>query len=142
MTYKILQIEQNEETIITKVEYDFDGELVEATIPHFAPKSFKDIEVGIFNRSLSVKNKSESITVSTSLMGELNAKMFSIEAIEILHKNTDQETDTSELSSFSNEDLRNQLDVLSLEFDRIKQMSDKNATQYDLVISELTNRVK
>ena len=53
MTYKITSTRQADITLITTVEYNFDGVLHTIEIPHFMPKSQSEIEQNIINAAQS-----------------------------------------------------------------------------------------
>ena len=53
MTYKITSTRQSDITLITTVEYNFDGVLHTIEIPHFMPKSQAEIEQNIINAAQS-----------------------------------------------------------------------------------------
>jgi hypothetical protein len=53
MTYKITSTRQADITLITTVEYNFDGVLHTIEIPHFMPKSQAEIEQNIINAAQS-----------------------------------------------------------------------------------------
>jgi hypothetical protein len=53
MTYKITLTRQADITLITTVEYNFDGVLHTIEIPHFMPKSQSEIEQNIINAAQS-----------------------------------------------------------------------------------------
>jgi hypothetical protein len=53
MTYKILSTRQAGETLITTVEYNFDGTIVVVDIPHFRKKTLEEIDSEIINRASS-----------------------------------------------------------------------------------------
>ena len=57
MSYRILEVSQEAETVTTKVRYDFNGKLVEVDIPHFAPQTEDDVIDGIENRMASEQRK-------------------------------------------------------------------------------------
>jgi len=67
MTYKIIETRQADITLITKVEYNFDGVIITVEVPHFMPKSQAEIEQNIINAA----------------QGEL-AKLNAIQQIEAL----------------------------------------------------------
>lgn len=67
MTYKIIETRQADITLITKVEYNFDGVISTVEVPHFMPKSQAEIEQNIINAA----------------QGEL-AKLNAIQQIEAL----------------------------------------------------------
>jgi hypothetical protein len=53
MTYKVISTRLAGETIITTVEYNFDGTIVTTEIPHFMKKTLEEIDIDIINRSAS-----------------------------------------------------------------------------------------
>jgi len=53
MTYKITSTRQADVTLMTTVEYNFDGVLHTIEIPHFMPKSEAEIEQNIINAAQS-----------------------------------------------------------------------------------------
>ena len=53
MTYKITSTRQSDITLITTVEYNFDGVLHTIEIPHFMPKTEAEIEQNIINAAQS-----------------------------------------------------------------------------------------
>ena len=53
MTYKITSTRQADITLITTVEYNFDGVLHTIEIPHFMPKTEAEIEQNIINAAQS-----------------------------------------------------------------------------------------
>ncbi len=71
MTYTILKAEQNEQTITTTVEYNFDGTIVTVDVAHFAPQSVKEINQNIENRALSEQKKLDDIAVAKQLLAQL-----------------------------------------------------------------------
>lgn len=71
MTYKILSTTQNEETITTKVEYNFDGTIVVCEVAHFMPNGIEDIELGISNRAISEQRKLDAITNNQTLISQI-----------------------------------------------------------------------
>lgn len=56
MNYKILS-RRTEETVITTVEYDFNGEVVVVDVAHFMPQSEDDIILGIENRAVTEQQR-------------------------------------------------------------------------------------
>ena len=68
MTYKILNIQANEETITTTIEYNFDGVIVTVNIPHFMPQNESDIEIGILNRAASEKRKLDATELNKTIL--------------------------------------------------------------------------
>lgn len=53
MTYKITATRQADITLITTVEYNFDGVLHTIEIPHFMPKTEAEVEQNIINAAQS-----------------------------------------------------------------------------------------
>jgi hypothetical protein len=53
MTYKITSTRQADITLITTVEYNFDGVLHTIEIPHFMPKTEAEVEQNIINAAQS-----------------------------------------------------------------------------------------
>ena len=53
MTYKITSTRQADITLITTVEYNFDGVLHTIEIPHFMPKAEAEVEQNIINAAQS-----------------------------------------------------------------------------------------
>ena len=53
MTYKITSTRQADITLMTTVEYNFDGVLHTIEIPHFMPKTEAEIEQNIINAAQS-----------------------------------------------------------------------------------------
>ena len=71
MTYKILSTRQNEESLYTLVEYNFDGKIVTVEVAHFAPKSVQEIEQSIKNRAASELYKIEAASQLNNLITDL-----------------------------------------------------------------------
>jgi hypothetical protein len=53
MTYKIISTTQLGATLITTVEYNFDGEILIVDVSHFMPDSLQKIEENIVDRAQS-----------------------------------------------------------------------------------------
>jgi len=70
MKYKILNISkgQEEENLITKVEFDFDGDKIEVDILHTMPKDKETIEKTIEKRAISEKRRLKEIKKNSELM--------------------------------------------------------------------------
>jgi len=49
ITYKILSTQQNQETLITKVEFNINGEIVVCDVNHFMINSEEEITTNIIN---------------------------------------------------------------------------------------------
>ena len=49
----LLMSSREEKTVMTLVEYDFNGTVVTVNIPHFMPQSEDDIILGITNREVT-----------------------------------------------------------------------------------------
>ena len=72
MTYKILSTRQIEETLITTVEYNFDGEIVLVDIPHFMPQNSQVIIDNIVSRSQSELARINAKNVISNIINDLN----------------------------------------------------------------------
>lgn len=72
MTYKILSTRQIEETLITTVEYNFDGEIVVVDIPHFMPQDSQVIIDNIVSRSQSELARINAKNVISNIINDLN----------------------------------------------------------------------
>jgi hypothetical protein len=72
MTYKILSSRQSDVTLITTVEYNFDGELVIVDIPHFMPENSQVIIDNIINTSQSELIKLQAKQVISTIINDLN----------------------------------------------------------------------
>jgi hypothetical protein len=71
MTYKITATRQADITLITTVEYNFDGVLHTIEIPHFMPKSQAEIEQNIINAAQSELARLQALNDIQSLMPTL-----------------------------------------------------------------------
>lgn len=71
MTYKITSTRQADVTLITTVEYNFDGVLHTIEIPHFMPKSEAEIEQNIINAAQSELARLQAIESIQSLIPTL-----------------------------------------------------------------------
>jgi hypothetical protein len=72
MTYKILSTRQIEETLITTVEYNFNGEIVVVDIPHFMPQNSQIIIDNIVSRSQSELARINAKNVISNIINDLN----------------------------------------------------------------------
>ena len=72
MTYKILSTRQIEETLITTVEYNFNGEIVVVDIPHFMPQNSQIIIDNIVTRSQSELARINAKNVISNIINDLN----------------------------------------------------------------------
>lgn len=72
MTYKILSSRQSDVTLITTVEYNFDGELVIVDIPHFMPENSQVIIDNIINTSQAELIKLQAKQVISNIINDLN----------------------------------------------------------------------
>lgn len=71
MTYKILTVEQNAETINTFVKYNIDGTIVETTVSSFMPATVNDIYTNIVNRAYSEQARLNAIANNEILVPEV-----------------------------------------------------------------------
>jgi len=71
MTYKIISTRQSNETLITTVEFDFNGKLHTVDIPHFMPQSQEEVEQTIVNASQSELAKLQAIENIETLVSNL-----------------------------------------------------------------------
>ena len=71
MTYKILATQQAGETLITLVEYNFDGTIFTTEVAHFMPNTEAEIEQNIINRAFSEIAKINATNVITDLISIL-----------------------------------------------------------------------
>lgn len=72
MTYKILSTRQSDITLITTVEYNFDGELIVVDIPHFMPENSQVIVNNIVNASQAELVKLQAKQVISTIINDLN----------------------------------------------------------------------
>jgi len=71
MTYKITSTRQADITLMTTVEYNFDGVLHTIEIPHFMPKTEAEIEQNIINAAQSELARLQAIESIQSLIPTL-----------------------------------------------------------------------
>jgi hypothetical protein len=67
MKYKILSVKSEGDHVVTEVEYNFNGETLTVSVPHFRPSSEDDIKTGIENRAASEKAKIDAAALCVSL---------------------------------------------------------------------------
>lgn len=67
MEYKIINVEQNEDTLTTTVEMTLSTGTRTIDIVHFRPGSVEDIDQSIKNRVMSEQSKIDAINTVTSL---------------------------------------------------------------------------
>lgn len=72
MTYKILSTRQIDVTLITTVEYDFNGQKVVVDIPHFMPSNEGVIIENIINASSAELIKLEARNNISNIINDLN----------------------------------------------------------------------
>ena len=75
MEYKIITIEQRDETVYTTVEYIIEGKTLEVVIPHFSPQTKTDVLLGIENRAKSEKRKLEVIAKNALVLSDLETEI-------------------------------------------------------------------
>lgn len=71
MTYEILTVEQNAETINTFVKYNIDGTIVEANVSNFMPATVDEIYTNIINRAYSEQARLNAIANNEILVPEI-----------------------------------------------------------------------
>jgi hypothetical protein len=71
MTYEIIEANTTDETLNTKVRFNLDGVEVICDIFHFMPRNKADIELGIYNRSISEQQKLSAFNLNSTLILEL-----------------------------------------------------------------------
>lgn len=71
MTYKILNTKVVNEHVVTEVEYNFNGTIVNLEVFHFMPKSQSEIEQNIINRAYSEKERLDSINFNENLITQI-----------------------------------------------------------------------
>lgn len=76
MTYKILSATADGDLLITVVEYDLGGELVQVSVPHFQPASKADVAQGIANRAVSEARKRDEAARVLQIAGEIQADIM------------------------------------------------------------------
>ena len=68
MTYKIISKRQDSDTLLTTVEYDFNGTKITIEVPHFQPQSVKEVIVGIENRGASEERKLNAAKIISEII--------------------------------------------------------------------------
>ena len=68
MTYKIVSKRQDSDTLLTTVEYDFNGTKITIDVPHFQPQSVKEVIVGIENRGASEERKLNAAKIISEII--------------------------------------------------------------------------
>jgi hypothetical protein len=71
MKYTIKETKQVDETVFTKVEYNFSGTKVTVDVAHFEPSSLADITLGIENRAKSEKRKLNKAAAALALLSTI-----------------------------------------------------------------------
>jgi hypothetical protein len=141
MNYKITAKSQNGDTLNTSIEFTYDGEVRQVSVPHFQPKSLEEIEVGIQNRIASEVKAIDAAKAASLIDIELNID----NAVIYIPSESVEE---NPLAGYSVEDLKAQITILSNEYNVImgernildSQLTE-NSAKYDLLIEELANRV-
>lgn len=72
ISYKILSVRQDSETVTASVEYTIDGTVVNVDVPIFMPKSKEDIITGITNRGISEKAKLDAIALAETIVPQIS----------------------------------------------------------------------
>jgi len=141
MIYKITAKSQNGDTLNTSIEFTYDGEVRQVSVPHFQPKSMQEIENGIQNRIASEVRAIDAAKAAAAIDIELNVD----NAVVYIPSESVEE---NPLAGYSVEDLKAQIVILSNEYNVIMneknsldaELSD-NSAKYDLLIEELAKRV-
>ena len=141
MIYKITAKSQNGDTLNTSIEFTYDGEVRQVSVPHFQPKSMQEIENGIQNRIASEVRAIDAAKAAAAIDIELNVDN---EAVYI----PSEIEEVNPLAGFSIDELKSQIVILGEEYNVImneknlldSQLSD-NSAKYDLLIEELAKRV-
>ena len=68
MTYKIISTRQAGDTLITTVEYNFDGTIVVVDVPHFRKKTLEEVDSEIINRAASELSRIEAEADNAALI--------------------------------------------------------------------------
>lgn len=68
ISYKILSVRQDAETVTASVEYTIDGTVVNVDVPIFMPKTKDDIITGVTNRGLTEKAKLDAIALAETIV--------------------------------------------------------------------------
>ena len=71
MTYKIISTRQANETLLTTVEYNFDGIIVTTEVAHFMPKTEEEIIQNIINRASSEIARIEASSTIAALIEDI-----------------------------------------------------------------------
>jgi len=71
MEYKIISKRQDSDTLLTTVEYNFDGVVLTIEIPHFQPQAVKEVITGIVNRGASEERKLHAAKIIENIISEL-----------------------------------------------------------------------
>jgi len=68
MEYKIISKRQDSDTLLTTVEYNFNGTKIIIEVPHFQPQSVKEVIVGIENRGASEERKLNAAKIISEII--------------------------------------------------------------------------
>ena len=71
MTYTILSTRTAELTLITNVQFNFDGDIITVDIPHFMPKTQEEVEQNIINAAAGELAKKQAMVVIENLVPTL-----------------------------------------------------------------------
>jgi len=71
-SYKIISAEQKEDVLITKVEYNFSGQIITVDINHFLIKQESDITTNILKRAQYELGRLTAIQVIESVIDDIN----------------------------------------------------------------------
>lgn len=141
MNYTITGTSQNGDTLTTNVVFTYYEKSLEVKVPHFQPKNIQEIEVSIQNRIASEIKKIDAENLASTIIIPIGEEKV-IEYIPIVSE------EENPLSKYTTEELKQQIAILSNEYNSIMeqrniingQLSD-NSSKYDLLIDELAKRV-
>lgn len=71
MEYKILSVRQNQDSLITEVEFYIGEATVSVSIPHFRPQSVEEVLSGIQNRGHSEEAKIAAVASASTVLGNI-----------------------------------------------------------------------
>lgn len=141
MNYKITKSEQRGETLETTIEFTYKDIVREVIVAHFQPNNIDTIHIGISNRIASEIRRIDA----TDTIAEIQLTIGEEKVVNYTPAVSEEE---NPLSGYSVEELKQQITILSEEYNYImeqrniinSQLQD-NSSKYDLLIEELAKRV-